>query len=160
MYSGKAALLCSCQISTFYLLRSPGKEERANLLALRSKTLLPSATKLGQGNIFRSVCQEFCPRGGGVSAPLHAGIHTHPREHPPPRDQRQTPSSAVHAGKYGQQAVGTHPTGMHTCFVTFMYCEFGVGWGVCRRASSDKSLNRNSVVSRLFLLASSCTCTM
>ena len=26
--------------------------------------LLPPATKLGQGNIFRSVCQEFCPQGG------------------------------------------------------------------------------------------------
>ena len=25
---------------------------------------LPPATKLGQGNIFRSVCQQFCPRGG------------------------------------------------------------------------------------------------
>ena len=25
---------------------------------------LPPATKLGQGNIFRSVCQEFCPWGG------------------------------------------------------------------------------------------------
>ena len=24
-----------------------------------------TATKLGQGNIFRSVCQEFCPQGGG-----------------------------------------------------------------------------------------------
>ena len=30
---------------------------------------LPPATKLGQGNIFRSVCQEFCSRGGGVSRP-------------------------------------------------------------------------------------------
>ena len=28
--------------------------------------LLPPATKLGQGNIFRSVCQEFCPWGGGM----------------------------------------------------------------------------------------------
>ena len=27
--------------------------------------LLPPATKLGQGNIFRSVCQEFCPQSGG-----------------------------------------------------------------------------------------------
>ena len=27
--------------------------------------LLPPATKLGQGYIFRSVCQEFCPQGGG-----------------------------------------------------------------------------------------------
>ena len=26
---------------------------------------LPPATKLGQGNIFRSMCQELCPRGGG-----------------------------------------------------------------------------------------------
>ena len=26
-------------------------------------TFLLPATKLGQGNIFRSVCQEFCPRG-------------------------------------------------------------------------------------------------
>ena len=25
---------------------------------------LPPETKLGQGNMFRSVCQEFCPRGG------------------------------------------------------------------------------------------------
>ena len=32
---------------------------------------------------------------------------------PPPREQ--TPSCAVHAGRYGQQAGGTHPTGMHTC---------------------------------------------
>ena len=39
---------------------------------------LPPATKLGQGNIFRSVCQEFCPQGklgmcGGGS--MHAGGH-------------------------------------------------------------------------------------
>ena len=47
---------------------------------------LPPATKLGQGNIFRSMCQEFCSHPG-----------------------------AVHAGRYEQQAGGTHPTGMHTC---------------------------------------------
>ena len=29
-----------------------------------SYSLLPAATKLGQGNIFRSMCQEFCPQGG------------------------------------------------------------------------------------------------
>ena len=33
---------------------------------------LPAATKLGQFNIFRSVCQEFCPQGG-VSAPNFRG---------------------------------------------------------------------------------------
>ena len=52
------------------------------------KQFLPPATKLGQGNIFRSVCQEFCSHQG-----------------------------AVHAGRYGQQAGGTHPTGMHTCYL-------------------------------------------
>ena len=31
--------------------------------------LLPPATKLGQGNIFRSVCQEFCSRRGSVPGP-------------------------------------------------------------------------------------------
>ena len=28
-----------------------------------------------------------------------------------------TPPGAVHAGRYGQQAGGTHPTGMHSCFI-------------------------------------------
>ena len=48
---------------------------------------LPAATKLGQGNIFTSVCQEFCPQGGRGSASVHAGIH-----HPPPwTSQADTP---------------------------------------------------------------------
>ena len=38
---------------------------------------LPPATKLGQGNIFRSVCQEFCPQGG-VWADTPRGVDTHP----------------------------------------------------------------------------------
>ena len=33
----------------------------------------------------------------------------------------QTPPCAVHAGRYGQQAGGTHPTGMHTC----LSCMYG-----------------------------------
>ena len=49
----------------------------------------------------------------GGSAPLHAGIH--------PQDQRQAPPSAVHAGRYGQQAGGTHPTGMQSCFLYVVY---------------------------------------
>ena len=32
-------------------------------------------TKLRKGNVFTSVCQELCPKGG-VSAAVHAGIHT------------------------------------------------------------------------------------
>ena len=52
--------------------------------------LLPAATKLGQGNIFTSVCQEFCPQvGGRVSASVHAGIPPRSRPHHPP--QADTP---------------------------------------------------------------------
>ena len=28
-----------------------------------------------------------------------------------------TPLGAVHAGRYGQQAGGTHPTGMYSCYI-------------------------------------------
>ena len=31
------------------------------------------------------------------------------------------PQGAVHAGRYGQQAGGTYPTGMHTCFLSVFY---------------------------------------
>ena len=51
--------------------------------------------------------------------------HLPPGADTSPRDQRQTQPTptpeetpvpcAVHAGRYGQQAGGTHPTGMHTC---------------------------------------------
>ena len=33
---------------------------------------------------------------------------------PPPQER---PPGAVHAGRYGQQAGGTHTTGMHTCYI-------------------------------------------
>ena len=51
---------------------------------------------------------------------------TRGRHHPPPtRYQRQAPPRTrgrhppgpVRAGKYGQQAGGTHPTGMYSCFL-------------------------------------------
>ena len=73
--------------------------------------LLPAATKLGQGNIFIGVCQDFCSRGGlvpgGVSN-FSGGLQIFfPQKillgytNPPPPD--------------GQCAAGTHPTGMHSC---------------------------------------------
>ena len=62
------------------------------------------ATKLGQGYVFTRVC-DYVHKG--VSASVHAWIQ-------PPWEQTP-PSGAVHAGRYGQQAGGTHPTGMHTC---------------------------------------------
>ena len=42
-------------------------------LAIFYLKFLPLATKLGKSNIFRSVCQEFCSRGGGVSRPRPRG---------------------------------------------------------------------------------------
>ena len=77
---------------------------------------------LGQGNIFTSVCQEFCPQGG-VSASVHAGIPPpgpgrHPRDQAPPRPG--TPR-AEHAGRYSQRVGGTHPTGMHSCSFWFFF---------------------------------------
>ena len=78
---------------------------------------LPPATKLGQGNIFRSVCQEFCPQGGLPHCMLGYTQTTPP---PTPEPEAGTPRpdqtpSTVHAGRYGQQAGGTHPTGMQSC---------------------------------------------
>ena len=50
--------------------------------------LLPAATKLGQGNIFTSVC--LSTEGGGVSASVHAGM--------PPRPGPGTPLGAEPPG--------------------------------------------------------------
>ena len=80
-----------------------------------------------------------CPEGRG-SALLHAGMHPTRSRHPQGADplgadtpQEQTlpgadtpppradtpgsrhPPATVHAGRYGQQAGGTHPTGMQSC---------------------------------------------
>ena len=76
----------------------------SQIVTVRSETVtdmrqqyLPAATKLGQGNIFTSVCQEFCPRGEGVC--LSACWDTPPRadtpgsRHPP---QEQTPPGSRH----------------------------------------------------------------
>ena len=47
-----------------------------------------------------------------------------PWDHPPdqvvhPPGPGNPPRGAVHAGRYGQQAGGTHPTGMHSCYLLF-----------------------------------------
>ena len=59
-------------------------------LAVKGAWVIVTARKsLGQGNIFTSVYQEFCSRGGGVPG-------------------GDPPGTATAAG-------GTHPTGMHSC---------------------------------------------
>ena len=45
----------------------------------------------GQGNIFSSVCQEFCSRGG--SASVHAGISPSDQAPPPPEQTPLLPSA-------------------------------------------------------------------
>ena len=69
----------NCICSQFVLLKEIIK--RPNILVF-----LPATTKLGQGNIFTSVCQEFWR----VSASVHARIYPPPPEQTPP-DQADTP---------------------------------------------------------------------
>ena len=78
---------------------------------------LPPANEVCERYVFTSVCQSFCSRGGGGVVCLSACWDTPPSlgRHPPPR--------AVHAGRYGQQAGGKHPTGMHTCFCSIDTCK-------------------------------------
>ena len=109
-------------------------------------TLLPPATKLGQGYVFTGVCHSV-NRGGevpdqvhppgqgtppGLGAPPRHQVHPRDQVHPPrtrytPRDQVHpprpgtppglgTPPGTEHAGRYGQRAGGTHPTGMQSCY--------------------------------------------
>ena len=63
-----------------------------------------------KGNIFTSVCQEFCPPGGGGCLPQCMLGYT-----PPPPSRHPTPGKQTAA--YGQRAAGTHPTGMHSCMI-------------------------------------------
>ena len=76
-------------------------------------------------------CLPFCSQEGCLSqcmlgyTPL--GADTPWSRHYPGADTPQSrhprgpdiPPCAVHAGRYGQQAGGTHPTGMHTCSQMF-----------------------------------------
>ena len=92
---------------------------------------------------FAPVCHSVRGGGGGWgSAPLHAGIPLTPDQRQvPPREQihlwtrgryppksrqpprnRHLPPGAVHAGRYGQQTDGMHPTGMQSfCFFIFYF---------------------------------------
>ena len=79
--------------------------------------------KLWKGNVFTSVCQEFCPQGGCLpdtppgqtpppDTPLQADtpLGRHPtRQTPPPQADTPLPQQTATA------ADGTHPTGMHSC---------------------------------------------
>ena len=72
----------------------------------------------------------------GADPPGTRGRHPPPREQTPPGPEadpsgsRHPPPPKVHAGRYGQQASSTHPTGMHTCSLSFSLC-FLPGTKIC-----------------------------
>ena len=125
----------------------PELEKRAVRILLECFLVTARKRSLGQGNIFRNVCQEFCPRGGeylGRYPPqeqVHPLEQVHPRDQVPPWEQvyppgpgtpaphrtryiprdQVHPRGAVHAGRYGQQAGCTHPTGMHSCLTLDLF---------------------------------------
>ena len=89
----------------------------------------------------------FSPLHAGIHHPSSPGPGTSPRDQAPPlppgtqtpweqtpREQTppwsrhlpgaDTPHSAMHAGRYGQQAGGTHPTGMQSCFYLLFVFKF------------------------------------
>ena len=78
-------------------------------MRIKSFSCLPPATKLRQGNVFTPVCHSV--HRGGLP-------HTYPWADKPPG---QTPPSLPGQCMlgYGQQAGGTHPTGMQSCNTDF-----------------------------------------
>ena len=110
------------------------------------KYLLPPANEVCKGYVFTRVCRSV--HSGGSTwvgtpltrytshkdqvqppwtryTPLRPG--TPPRDHvhplgPGPPPGPGTPPGAVHAGRYGQQVGGMHPTGMHSCYL-WIYLE-------------------------------------
>ena len=75
-------------------------------------------TKLQKGNVFTSVCQEFCPRGGGCTHTPWADTHPAGQTpHPPPWPDTTPQQTATGAD-------GTLPTGMHSCSVLILFLKF------------------------------------
>ena len=73
---------------------------------------LPPAAKLGQGNIFTSVCQEFCPWGRGMHGRgvCLAGGGVHGRE--AYMAGRHTWQGGMHGGRHAWQG-GMHVSGAY-----------------------------------------------
>ena len=92
-------------------------------------------TTLRKGNVFTSVCQEFCPLGGGCIPACTGRGDVYPSIHwvwvwqNPPADTpqadnplgryfpRHTPPWADTPPPTATAADGTHPTGMRSCFL-------------------------------------------
>ena len=87
-----------------------------NFICFQLKLLLPLANEVYEGYVFTRVCQSFCSQRGSTWAGTPPLAGTPPGRYTPRAGTPPTPPpGAVHAGRYGQQAGGTHPTGMHSC---------------------------------------------
>ena len=75
----------------------------------------------GQGYVFTRVCDSVHKGGLRAGRIPRAGRTPPGRENPPaertPQAGRTPPPPGKHTPAYGQRAAGTHPTGMHSCFV-------------------------------------------
>ena len=97
-----------------------------------SKSKIPLVSKVQRLFLNEHVCMYYCPqRSWGKVMFLHESVILFTggclpqcmlRYHPPPPGAGTPPSPwnrhppcAVHAGRYGQQAGGMHPTGMQSC---------------------------------------------
>ena len=104
---------------------------------------LPPANEVCEGYVFTPVCQSFCSQEGCLPQCMLGYTHPHPlgADTPPGADTpgnrhtpgADTPPCTVHAGRYEQQAGGTHPTGMHTCYIDFWRQNFTVILGLACR---------------------------
>ena len=92
---------------------------------------------LSTGSVCPSACWDAHPLPDQRQAPpwdQRQAPSQGQRQAPPPRPEADPfPPGAVHAGRYGQQAGGTHPTGMHSC----LYLIF------CHTVHQKKNLNRS-----------------
>ena len=95
------------------------------------------------------------PEADTPSADTPAGITPPLPEQTPPRS-KQPPPCAMHAGRYGQQAGGMHPTGMHTClFVcTIVYGSVANSLQITEQSCGDmlhNNMHKNKVNVQIML---------
>ena len=93
------------------------QDDASDIALIENNGELQPATKLRQGYVFTSVCQEFCPVGGGGLCPsMHH--RSHDWEGLCPRGVSVQGGSLLGRppGQRPSPPGGTHPTGMHSCF--------------------------------------------
>ena len=123
---------CSRGFKTCLLPSSLLPSKKSNLVT--KLPLLPPANEVWDKVIFLVACVKnsvhgggeylgrYTPRAGTTPTPVRYTPSPRAGTSPPHPPGQVHPPGAVHAGKYWQQAGGTHPTGMHSCspdMVTF-----------------------------------------